>query len=356
MKRLSLQIVSVFSAAGILSLAGCYPDRNTFKYDKFKELSIKESAILEVSSVSEEEKNARLRDILKRYENRSAIYTINAGDTIAITVYNNPDLSISKTLVTTDGCISMVLAGQVKVAGLTIDAASLALEKALSKYIRNPKVGISPLEIHSETATIVGAIQKPGMFTIGNDMRLTDLYARAGGSSVRQYDGQWLDAVDFSRAVFVRDGMILPVDFAKAIEHGDPLNNLKLFKGDYIYIPAKDDSMVYLIGDVETPQRRVWSKNLGLIEFLAACGWINETYWHHAIIIRGGIAKPRMYKVDLDGILQGRKANVRLEPDDIVFLPHDDMSEYNVFVRKLMPTFQLLNMITTPMFWYTRFM
>lgn len=356
MRHVGLQVVSVFSAVGMLLVYGCYPNRNTFQYDKLKELNIKESAILEMSSVSEEERNASLRDILRRYESRSVSFTINAGDTISISVYNNPDLSIGRTLVTPDGCISMVLAGQVKVAGLTIDEASLALEKALSKYIRNPKVGISPLEIHSKTATIVGAIQKPGMFTIANEMRLTDLYALAGGSAVRQYDGQWLDAVDFNRAVFIRDGIVLPVDFNKAIAHGDPLNNIKLFKGDYIYIPAKDDSMVYLIGDVKAPQRRVWSKNLGLLEFLAACGGINETYWHHAIIIRGGVVKPRMYKVDLDGILQGRKANVRLEPDDIVFLPHDDMSEYNVFVRKLMPTFQLLNMITTPMFWYTNFM
>ena len=113
--------------------------------------------------------------------------------------------------------------------------------------------------------------------------------------------------------------------------------------------------MVYLIGDVKSPQRRVWTRGLGLLEFLAACGWVNETYWHHAIIIRGGIAKPRLYKVDLDGILQGRKANVLLEPSDVVYLPHDDMSEYNVFVRKLMPTFQLFNMMITPAFLYTRF-
>lgn len=336
-------------------ISGCYPDRNTLRYDKFKELTAQESAILEMSSISEKEKEARLRDALKPYENRSSKYTINAGDTISVTVYNNPDLSIVKTLVTTDGYISIVLAGQVKVAGMTLDEASRAIEKALAKYIIKPIVGISPLEIHSETAVILGAVNKPGLYTISNDMRLTDIYAMAGGSSVRPYDGQWLDAVDLNRATFIRDGKALPVDFIKAIEEGDPLNNVKLFKGDYIYVPAKDDAMVYLVGDVKSPQRRVWTNGLGLLEFLAACGGMNETYWHHAIIIRGGTAKPRLYKVDLDGILQGRKANVQLEPSDIVYLPHDDISEYNVFVRKLFPTFQLFNMAMTPAFLYSRF-
>ena len=347
---------ALYFAAGVLLFAtGCYPSRNTFNLDKFKELTPPDNAILEVSEVNEEENNAALRDVLRRYENRNSAYTINAGDEISVIVYNNPDISLAKTLVTTDGCVSMVLAGQVKVAGLTLDEAALAIEKRLAQYIRNPKVGISPVEIRSMSATIVGAVARPGMFTISGDMRLTDIYALAGGSQVRRYDGIDLDAVDFERALFVRDGKVLPVNFTKAIEHGDPLHNLKLYHGDYIYLPGRGSSMVYLIGDVKSPQRRVWTRNLGLLEFLATCGWINETYWHHAIIIRGGIANPKIYKVDLDGILLGRRSNVLLEPGDIVYLPKDDISEYNVFIRKLFPTFELANLVTTPMFWHTRF-
>jgi polysaccharide biosynthesis/export protein len=37
-----------------------------------------------------------------------------------------------------------------------------------------------------------------------------------------------------------------------------------------------------------------------------------------------------------------------LAPGDVVYLPKDDISEFNVFVNKLMPTAQLFNMITTP--------
>ena len=347
-------VCRLFTAALLCSLTGCY-DRFTWNYADFKELAPTGTAILEEAEFNEAERTLALEKVVARGKEKDLAYTINAGDALAIRVYSHPDLSLDKTLVTTDGNIGMVLIGEIKVAGMTLEQASQALEKALSVYIRNPKVGLSPLEIHSETATIVGAVNSAGIYTIANGMKLADIFALAGGSSTRLYDGQVLDAADFDHSVFIRDGEIVPIDFAKAIEQGDPLHNLELHKGDYVYIAAKDDTMVYLLGDVKSPQRRIWTKGTGLLELLATCGWVNETYWPHAIILRGGVAKPKLYKVDLDGILQGRKPNLLLEPGDIVYIPHDDISEYNVFIRKLFPTAQLLNLISTPMFWYSRF-
>ena len=333
---------------------GCYWDRLTWQYGDVEELDGQAQAVIETSTVTPDEERSRL-EMLEQLE-REAIrpYTINAGDTLAVVVYNHEDLS-TRTVVTPDGYIGMVLVGQVKISGLTLDKAGKAIEQALSKYIRNPKVGLSPTTISSETVTISGAVVKPGMFNISNGMRLADLYALAGGSSARLYDGQTLDAVDFAKSVFVRHNKIVPIDFNIAIKQGLRPHNMLLHKGDYIYIAAKDDSMVYLIGDVDKSKRQTFTDGMTLLELLATGGGIKETYWSHAIIIRGGINDPKMYKVDLDGILCGKKPNVRLQAGDIVYLPHDTISEYNVFIRKLFPTAQLVNMITTPMFWYTRF-
>ena len=80
---------------------------------------------------------------------------------------------------------------------------------------------------------------------------------------------------------------------------------------------------------------------------------MNDTRWSHAIIIRGGLANPVMYKVDVDRILCGKAPNVRLKSGDIVYVPKDNISEYNVFIRKLMPTAQLVNMLVTPATWWS---
>ena len=350
----SARAVRPFFVMSLCLVAGCY-NRFTANFSEIKELPGSDNAMSEASAFLESERKAMLRKMIEECKNLNQDYTINSGDIISISVYSHPDLSLPHTIVTTDGCIGMVLVGQLKVAGMTLAQASKAIEKSLSKFIRNPKVGVSPLEIKSETAAISGAINKPGMYTISQGMRLADLVATAGGIASRLYDGMHLDAADFSKSVFVRKGKVLPVDFAKAIESGDPDDNVLLYKGDYIYIATRDNSMVYLVGDVRSPQRRVLIPNMGLLELISSCGGINETHWTYAIIIRGGVNAPKLYKVDLDGVLHGRKPNVLLESGDVVYIPHDDMSEYNVFIRKLFPTFQLVNMISTPMFWYSKF-
>ena len=340
-----------FPAAAVILLlsCGCY-DRSTGNYDEIPELN--DSALLETSESSQIPEQERLRQLEALEQEGEEIYTINSGDNVAISVYNHSDLAV-KTTVTPDGYIGMMFIGQVKVAGLTLEEAGRAIEEKLSRYIRNPKVGIAPHEIRSETVSIAGAVAKPGMYTLSNGMRLADLFAKAGGAATRLYDGQVLDAADFSKSVFLRGDKIVPLNFQKAIISGQLPHNIRLRKGDYIYIAPREESMVFLVGDAKKPYRYMWSPNLGLLELLSQAGWVNETRWSHVIIIRGGIVHPQMYKVDLDGILAGKKSNVRLAAGDIVYVPHDNISEYNVFVRKLFPTGQLLNMVTTPMSWHT---
>lgn len=341
-----LQAVLPLLLSAALLLTGCY-DRWTGNYAEVPELSGDEGAFLESAELSQEERQKQLEELRKLAGETPPAYTINSGDKFEIVVYNHPDLSV-KTAVTPDGHIGMVLVGQIKVSGLTIGAAAAKIEESLSRYIRNPKVGLSPYEIVSQTATISGAVTYSGKYPIDDGMRLADLFAKAGGAASHYYDGQTMRAADLEHSFFIREHKILPVNFVAAIERGDPLHNIVLRRGDYIYIAARDSSMVYLLGEVKRPGRQVWTSRLGLLELLASCGWLNEPYWHHAIIIRGGLARAQMHKVDLDGILRGTVPNPPLRPGDIVYVPRDNISEYNVLVRKLMPTAQLINMLLTP--------
>ena len=341
--RLKLLLLSLFSAGALLTLNGCY-GRTTRNFDTFPELATMKNAVLEESGLTKEELEYREKILREIQSEPEPVYTINAGDKVGIVVYNHPDLAVD-TIVTPDGYIGMMFVGQIKIAGLTLVQASQRIEEELEKYVRNPKVGVLPREITSETVTIAGGITKPGMYSISNGMRLADLYALAGGSATRWAEAQEREAADLENSLFVRKDKTIQLDFIKAIKAGDELHNILLRKGDYIYIASRDDSMVYLVGDLKTPSRHIWAPGLGLLELLAIGGWVNETYWHHAIIIRGGLVNPKMYKVDLDGILEGRRSNVELLSGDIVYIPKDDISEYNVFVRKLLPTTQIINIL-----------
>ena len=134
----------------------------------------------------------------------------------------------------------------------------------------------------------------------------------------------------------------------KAIDSGDILNNVRIRKGDYVFIAQRMEASVIVCGEVKNPHKRLYEPGMGLVETLTAAGWVTETHWSHVIIIRGGLANPHYYKVNIDGIMAGKCHNVKLKAGDIVYVPKDNLSEYNVFVRKLLPTAQLVGLIAQP--------
>jgi polysaccharide export outer membrane protein len=343
MKNSSLLL---FLLSLITLVCGCY-NRNTDNFQQFPDINNLPSGVVDQSGLTDEDKRRQL-EYLKSLDNqKEPVYRINAGDKISIRVYNHPDL-IMESLVTPDGQIGVMFAGQIEVAGLTLEEASKKIKAIYSKYIKNPELGVFAIDVRSQTATISGAVNNPGMFVISNGMRLADLFAKAGGSAVRDFDDQMLDAADYQNSIIVRDGKILPVNFSLAIEKGDKYHNVKLKKGDYIYIAVRSEAMVSIIGSINRPHKRLWDQNLGILELISSGLGLKEQYWQYGVVIRGGMDNPRFYRVDIDGIMHGRCANVRLQPGDVVYIPHDNVSEYNVFVRKLLPTAQFLSTFTFP--------
>ena len=326
--------------------SGCYWDRLTHNFDSVIELSNEDSntAILEESG--------RDLEALARNEKRhkelatdeEPVYKMNAGDEIEIRVYGHDDLGMI-TRIGPDGTIGIAFMGQVKLSGYSIAEGAETLRAGLAPYIKNPVVSITVKEIVSETATIAGACARPGVFGISNSTRLADFYAMAGSSAERLFNGVDVDVADLEHSMIIRKGEILPVDFRKAIEQGDTLHNIRIRKGDYVFIAQRLEASVTLCGEVGSPQKRLYEPGMGLIETLTAAGWMKETHWKHVIIIRDGFANPKMYKVDVDGILAGKCRNVPLRAGDIVYVPRDNMSEYNVFVRKLLPAAQIFSLI-----------
>lgn len=337
----------VFVALAVaFAISGCYPSRMTNNYNSLLGSLQTESAIIEESG-QDEESEKRIKEELQRLaEEEGTAYRINAGDQIDIRVYGHNDLNIV-TRVSPDGSIGMVFVGQLVISGLTISEARDAIERGLQPYVKHPVVGVTVLEVSSETITISGATHKPGLYNISANTRLADAYAMAGGSATRLMFGYDADVADLEHSTLVRDGRILPVNFKEAIENGNKLHNVKLKKGDYIYISQKMDASLTVCGEIRSPQKRPYDPNMGIIEALTICGWMLETHWSHVIIIRDSLSNPKMYKVDIDGILSGRCPNIKLKANDIIYVPKDNISEYNVFVRKLMPTAQLFNLLSS---------
>ena len=330
----------------LVAVTGCYFDRLTPNYIDASELNNQDddSAILDEAPRNEVEA-ARVRKRLMELDmEEEPAYRMNSGDKIEIRVYDHPDLSIT-TRIGPDGMVGFAFVGQVKLSGQTIAQGAEHIREGLAPYVKNPVVSITVLEVQSETATIAGSCAKPGVYGISNSTRLADFYALAGSSAKRLFNGVDVDVADLDHSILVRNGEILPVDFRKAVDRGDQLNNVRIRRGDYVFIAQRMESSVIICGEVKSPHKRLYEPGMGLLETLTAAGWLTEMHWKHVIIIRDGLANPRLYKVNVDGILAGKCRNVPLKAGDIVYVPKDDLSEYNVFVKKLMPTAQLFSLI-----------
>ena len=338
---------AVIAGLAALFAAGCYPDRMTRNYDSVFEINngMDDSAIIDETGRDTETLMRQEQRLLELAADEDPVYRMNAGDEIEIRVYDHPDLSMF-TRIGPDGTVGIAFVGQVKLSDLTIAEASDKIRDGLAPYIKNPVVSITMRSILSETATITGACSKPGVFIISNATRLADLYAMAGASAKRLFNGVDVDVADLEHSVLVRKGEILPVDFTKAINCGDTLHNVRIRRGDYVFISQRLEASVTICGEVKNPHKRLFEPGMGLIETLTSAGWMLDTHWKHVIIIRDGLSHPKFYKVDVDGILSGRCRNVPLKSGDIVYVPKDDISEYNVFVKKLMPTAQLISLLT----------
>ena len=338
--------ISAVCCLAATAMLGCYTDRLTANYDDVFEVANTDddSAILDEAGRTAEDE-ARIRKRLMELEmEEEPAYHMNAGDQVEIRVYDHPDLGMT-TRIGPDGMVGMAFMGQVKLSGRTIAQGAETIREGLAPYVKNPVVSITVCDVQSETATIAGACAKPGVYGVSNSTRLADLYAMAGSSDERLFNGVDVDVADLEHSIFVRNGEVLPVDFIKAISKGDMLHNIRVRKGDYVFIAQRMEASVIICGEIKNPHKRLFEAGMGLIEALTSAGWMKDTHWSHAIIIRDGLSHPKLYKVDVDGILAGKCRNVPLKAGDIIYVPKDDLAEYNVFVNKLMPTAQLFNLI-----------
>lgn len=111
-------------------------------------------------------------------------YKISTDDEISITVFNEPDLSVKKTKVGTNGTVSIPLIGQITVKGLTItEIENQITNKLLDGYLKKPNVTVSITEYRP--FYINGEVKKPGSYSYRKGLTVEKAITLAGGFTER---------------------------------------------------------------------------------------------------------------------------------------------------------------------------
>jgi polysaccharide biosynthesis/export protein len=115
----------------------------------------------------------------------SSDYQIGPEDVLQITVFDVPDLN-QTVRVANDGTIALPLLGRIEASGLTADQLRDRLEAALGKnLVQNPQVSVYVQQFQARPVSLVGAVEKPGLYQITGPRSLVEMLSLAGGVARR---------------------------------------------------------------------------------------------------------------------------------------------------------------------------
>ena len=111
----------------------------------------------------------------------SSDYQIGSGDTLQISVWKEPEVSVPSVIVRPDGKISVPLIKEVQVVGLTPRQVEKAITDGLSKYITDANVTVLVIAMSSKKIYLTGGVKKEGPIPYTYGMSVLQAISEAGG-------------------------------------------------------------------------------------------------------------------------------------------------------------------------------
>ncbi len=175
-------------------------------------------------------------------------YILGPDDELLVTVYGVQEYT-GELLVSDEGNINLPSVGQVRVAGLTIEAAIQKLKTVMGNsiypYLKNggSKLSVTLNKIRSIKVTVIGA-NRPGNYTLSSLSTVFNALYVAGGPT---------EFGSFREIELVRNNKVeRKIDLYRMLLKGDQSDNIGLKDNDVIRIPAYK-KRVELQGQVKRP-------------------------------------------------------------------------------------------------------
>ncbi|CAA0090444.1 Uncharacterised protein [Halioglobus japonicus] len=147
-------------------------------------------------------------------------YTLNTGDHVQVTVFEEPDLSIEAVLDDT-GAISFPLLGEIMVRGLTPRELEAAITEGLrGRFLINPRVNVAIKEYRP--FFVRGEVANPGGYPFKPGLTLEKAVSISGGFTSRASKSEFYIMSD--DAPESKDGKGRPAQLTSRIRPGDVIN------------------------------------------------------------------------------------------------------------------------------------
>ena len=159
-------------------------------------------------------------------------YKLQVGDQLDIKFFYNPELNEQVTI-RPDGRISLQLAHEIMVAGLTPAELTNLLIKKYATEVKRPEITVIVRSFSSQRVYVDGEVAKPGMISLVGFMTVLPTISQAGGVK---------DSARTSEVIVIRRGadnkpLVIPVNLDKAIDGTDMSQDIILRPFDIVYVP-----------------------------------------------------------------------------------------------------------------------
>lgn len=278
-------------------------------------------------------------------------YHIGTGDTLYITVWDHPELTVpagpqqqatmAGRQVQADGTLFYPYIGKLEAAGKTPEELREVITQRLAKFVESPQVDVSILTYTSQRVWVTGAAQRSTTVPLTVvPLTLGDAISQSGLDQTQ---------ADLSGIQLTRDGQTYDIDLEQLARQSDG-KPVYLKNGDTLYVPYLDRKEVFVVGEVNQPGAFSFRTNdISLNQALGrARGLMQATANGSAVyVIRGSHDLQQqpstIYQLEARSPAAFAVAShFQVQPGDVIFVGAAGITRWNRFVTQLLPFSNIL--------------
>ena len=299
------------------------------KLEEIKKTRGQENLDPTLSAVLEETPHFTITEYLTKHPEVSGQagqdYRVGGYDVLAITVYEEKDLSREAVRVSADGYISFPLIGRLKVDNLnTAEIEKLIARKlAEGKYLLDAHVSVMVNDYKSKKYLVLGSVKNPASYPLQAQERVLDAISKAGGLEFQKTGKKGMIIRTENPNTANERKIVINFDLMSLLKGKDQVSNIFLSDKDVLYVPPAEH--FYIIGQVKEPgSHPITDREITLVEAISMAGGFTPVAARNRtriIRVEGGVEK--IIEVRVDAITDAGKKiqDVVIQPNDIIFVP-----------------------------------
>jgi polysaccharide export outer membrane protein len=160
-----------------------------------------------------------------------AEYRLHPGDRLAISVWKEPEMQRELTIAP-DGRVAFPLTGEIQAAGKFVGDVRREIETRLKKFIPEPTVNVSVVNVEGNRVFVIGQVTRPGAYVMNPELNVLQALSLAGGGTAFAK----LDGVIILRGTGSAQD-VKRFRFSQVSEGKNLEQNIVLQSGDVVVVP-----------------------------------------------------------------------------------------------------------------------